>query len=708
MANAQGMGRNELETEDNSGEMSISDIKNNILNKKVTEKYRLSEHYDILTDKPLPQFNSAVAKAFEVTDRKNKQYLFAVILPNNLPIRFGALQKLKKIFHPNFCNIVDAGFVDIAQGKFGNFAILCERPQGVPLKDYIPSLERAVREDGTKDYFLPEQFIAQKIVEPINEILKLFKDDGLSYGCLNHDKIYIETIDGAVRAKLLEPLSEPCGLSQLLQYETISRAQTIPIGKGESKIEDDYFALGVLVYYCMFGESPSIPTDTESFIFDRLENGTYTCYLGNIEITSRMVDSLRGLLSDLPEERWGHEETSEWVRGKRFNLIRPTYRKESQRSYVMKEKKHYTRRSLAYHFFCEWDEAASELRSKKIIKWLELAVGSAVVADEVAGLITAAGEEKARARKSDNELISKALLCLDPPAPIRFKNLAIQIDGLGPFLADAWFKRNQTDINGIKEIFSLNLPDYKVVKDLDTDRSSDRWLLQRLNNFIAIDSYGFGLERCLYDLNPGLPCQSTLLGNTFIIDLNHLIHHLNDNSAELSKFDPVDRHIAAFVACRLEMTKPLEPAISGLFLTSKLRERVIKLTLLSYVQKKTTISRLNGLAEWIVELITPDFTVYINSKSIRESFEKEMQKAAKTGILSNIIDVINNPNYFMKNKTDLIDAKTEYNALVQNLRILEKSLADAKKYKTFHLTGLYLAKVLSILVFVLVISAVSL
>jgi hypothetical protein len=94
--------------------------------KKLNEKYNLPDVYEILTDKPIEKLNSSFAKAFEVVDKKQKGYLYALMLPNNLPIRFSTLQKLRKIFHLSMSNIIDAVFTEAGQGKYGNFAIICE------------------------------------------------------------------------------------------------------------------------------------------------------------------------------------------------------------------------------------------------------------------------------------------------------------------------------------------------------------------------------------------------------------------------------------------------------------------------------------------------------------------------------------------------------------------------------------------------------
>lgn len=676
------------------------------------DKYSLPSTYSIKLEEPIPKLDSATAKAFEVTDSSQKaSKLYALLLPNNLPIRFSNLQKMKSIFHESISNIVDAGFTEVGGGKYGNFAIICEHPPGTTLAEYIidaSKIEKPENNENANEYLLDDDFITRQIVEPLNDVLKALAEQNISHGRINHESIYIYESEGVAKIKLLEAVSEPCGLSQPHQYETIARAQAMPLGKGEANAKSDYFALGMLVYYCMFGHMPESGDDIDAYTSRRLSQGSYATYLPNIEVNSRMVDILRGLLSDIPEDRWGYQQVNEWVRGKRFNLIRPSFRKESVRSYQFENTKHFTRRSLAHIYNRMWKKTAPDLRSKKIMKWLELSVGEHDQSEEIYSFINSTGGEKSRSQKDDDELTAKTLISLDPTGPIRLRNISVHIDGIGTLLADAWSKRDQSTLQDIRQILSFNLPDFKVVKDIDKDRSSERWLLQRLHTFISIESYGFGIERCLYDLNSSLPCQSQLLGNQFIIDLPNLLNYLSDNAARLEEFNPVDRHVAAFITSRLEMSKKLNPIVPGLILSKQLKESMSKLIILYYAQKRTKSSRLVGLTEWVANKVKEDFLSVINSKSLQEDFSKDMHKAAKSGSISSVVDVITKGGYFTKNRTGLMEARAEYYKLTSTARQYNQMLDNAKKYKTFYLTGLYLAKVVSILVFVLTLSILAL
>ena len=73
----------------------------------------------------------------------------------------------------------------------------------------------------------------------------------------------------------------------------------------------------------------------------------------------------------------------------------------------------------------------------------------------------------------------------------------------------------------------------------------------RMRSHLRDKTPGYGIERCLYDMNDGFPCQSPLLKGEFIINLEDVLPGLEKTAKTIDvKTLPVDRHIAAFVAAR--------------------------------------------------------------------------------------------------------------------------------------------------------------
>ena len=696
----------EPEIQEDSEENSEGSKLLNSWKNKMLEKFNLPDNFQINIDVPLPALKTEIGNAFEVSDGANKNKAYALILPNTTPIRFETIQRLKECYNQNLCNIMDYGFSDAGAGKYGSYVVIVERPLGKTLAEHVKEMvdNGNFPYGGSPDATFSESFITNEIIEPLNEILKLFEEKGISHGAINQDNIYLqELLPGKAKMMLKESISEPCGYSQFFQYETIERAQAVKLGKGESDISADYFALGCLIYYALFGETPGGENAGEKigFVSNRLAKGSYNIYLKDKNTSQRMTDLLRGLLNDSVEERWGYEQVYQWIKGKRFNLIRPNFKKEALRSYDFLKGQHATRKALAHAFYKEWDEASTEIRTGKIVKWLELSVSQPQLGGEIETLINSTGGENSKSKRDNDELVAKTIILLDPDGPIRFRNIVTHIDGLGVLMSNAWNSQSHGELQTLTEILRLNLADYKAMRDVDSEEVMDRWIMQKIHAFINMNAYGFGFERCIYDLNRGLPCQSQLMKDKFIVDIKQLLYFLNDNASKLSSYDPVDKHIAAFIASRMDLGKEIRLGVRIEMMDKKSRDRLTKLALLGMGQKKAGIAKLTGLAGWVMKDLS-SIVDKVHGKRNREDFKKELERVAKMGDLPAMMDVIANSGIIPRDQDEFAGAKQEYLLLTNELANIAKLKNLAMRHNSYFYSGLFIAKVIAIIIFVVV------
>ncbi len=661
------------------------------------KKFNLPERYTIYPDRPVREFTGIFSKAFEVRDAKQKEGIYASIISNILPIRFSSIQKARQFFHPNFSNVADSGFTDVARGEIGSFAIICEKPRGVPLS--------AILEEHKKNFgevklpqrpLLNEDFIASEIVSPINEVLKLFMENEIVHGRINHDTVFITSLD-APGLVLAESFSEPCGYSQYASYEDIHRAQAMPLGKGAGTLQNDYFALGVLVLYCITGDMPGRIVEQNEFISQRLVKGSYNAYVGTAELPPRITDLLRGLLTDSPNERWGYEQVYNWVRGKKYNLIRPKGRREAVRHYDFAGVQHFNKKHLAHTYFLNWDLASKDIRDKKLIKWLDLSVSDLETGDNIAAAVASAGGEKSKSRADDDELVAKTLILLDPDAPIRLRNMAVNVDGAGAVLANAWAHQSQADLQNFHDIIRLNLLDYKAVRSVN-DQKADRWVLQRLQNNIKFKGIGFGMERCLYDLNPTLACQSSMLAQQYIIDIGQLLYFLNDNATKLAAGEAVDRHIGAFLASKLELSQEIKLKVMRHLKDEKGKVQLVKLALLAFAQRKSNTGKLSGLGNWLASKLKNTIDS-LHSRRLRKELGDELKVTAEQGNLENMLQLLCHNDYFQRDIEGFYEAHRNYVMLDSELKMIRARQALTMSQNSSYQYGLYLAKILGVLTF---------
>ena len=667
------------------------------------KKFNLPNRFNIHVDKAIPQLSGNFSRAFEVNDSGQKQDIYALIFPSNVPIRFHVIQQLKSVFNHSFTNVVETGLTDVAGGQYGNYAVILERPKGRKISEFLKELKAQRKDEHSSSSeiksLLSEAFITQEVVHPINEILRTLSESNVSHGRINHDNVFITGLEDS-KTMLGECISEPCGYSQPFHYETIDRAQSMPLGKGNSTLKHDYFALGVLIYYCIFGDMPAFGMEHNELLRARINKGTYNVFVGNSELSPQVTDILRGLLTDNPHERWGYEQVSSWIKGKRFNLIRPNLRKEAVRNYEFAENIYVNKRALAMAYHQKWDEAAFDIRDRRLVKWLELSANDKNAAAEITSIVAGTGGEKTKSRQDNDELIAKALIVLDGDAPLRFRDISMHLEGMGAVLANAWVHQSPLELQHLVEIIRINLPDFKAVRDPDNERI-DRWTLQRQHNYIKFKTLGFGLERVLYDLNPTLPCQSQMLANQFVIDCSQLLFFLNDNATKLINNDPVDRHIAAFICSKLELATEVKLKVMQRF--SRNDNAVLQLTklaILAFAQKKTKVHKLPGLGNWMLEKLKV-ITNTIHNRAIRREFQDELKNLATQGNLESMLSFINAADYFARDDDGFNQARQLYAALDSDL----KQIRDRTKLNigqdAYYVYGLQFSKIIAAMVFLL-------
>ena len=73
--------------------------------------------------------------------------------------------------------------------------------------------------------------------------------------------------------------------------------------------------------------------------------------------------------------------------------------------------------------------------------------------------------------------------------------------------------------------------------------------LKRAREVMARTASGEGIERVIYDLNPTLACQSSLIDAYYVLDINSVLPALDWLAANQDDVRYlIDRHLAAFIA----------------------------------------------------------------------------------------------------------------------------------------------------------------
>lgn len=630
--------------------------------------------------RPLPQLNTSFGKAYAVTLKNgNDNDVYAVILDKRYPIRLMEINKLVGQRIESFTNIVASQFITTSVSKGKVCAVIIEMPRGSTLAEYIK-----------KNGKLSEEYIAKIVVPAINNVIVILSGLGVVHGKINANNVYIED-SGHITVG--ECVSESCGYSQPLIYETVNRAAAMPYGKGVGNMLVDYYALGVLVAILLRGVNPLEGVSEEEILDKKLEEGTYRIVTYGMDMSVRMLDLMRGVLNERTPDAWGPMQMNEWIRGRRFNLLPPADNSDSGRSIFFNGKKYLNRKHLVHALYGSWEEAKKFIKKDAIIKWVDRGANSRDLSESLEMLIARYGRERERSGfNKDDELLAQYILLLDPTGPIRLRDFSANIDGLGLTLAHGFAANSRHCIEAVENIILYNIVSIipSSTKELSQQNIQDAlFLLNRCIDLLRKRDMGFGIERCLYELNPSLPCQGHAVIEESIFTKEELLKFLDKSENIGGKI--LDAHTASFLTEKMEMQLRVHIPSLGRFPEFATNSHIQALALLSLAQQSAHMGSLHGLTRKVHDSLK-NLIDEFHSKTIREEITYNLKKVEKQGYLSQTLKIITDSKYLVRDRIGFKKARSEYQEnAIQIVKMGNTSVINNVGYRY----GLQLAVIIS-------------
>jgi eukaryotic-like serine/threonine-protein kinase len=148
------------------------------------------------------------------------------------------------------------------------------------------------------------------------------------------------------------------------------------------------------------------------------------------------------------------------------------------------------------------------------------------------------------------------------------------------------------------------------------------------------------VHRLAYLLNPLMPCASPLLAGHWVARLTDLLPTLEELAGRVDhrQADPVDTHVAAFIAARLERRMDQELTIKSGTATAFLAQ----LRVLSQLQSRLEPRPLPGLAGWLAARAGPAMATWRNRER-RAGIEARLQPLATAGYLAPMLHLLDDP-----------------------------------------------------------------
>lgn len=620
----------------------------------------LKDRYDIATDEPLPELDTPPAVAHRAVMRRDtRRPLFALICDPKLPPRLSAVSAMHRINHRNVMPVVDWGVVYWpAEGRRCPILIL-ERPGG---KSAFASLE----EGGPGMY---EEEAIERFVRPMIAALRELHGAGIVHRAIRPDNIYLpDSADGEI--VLGECVSAPAGIAQPLAYETIQGGQAAPAGRGEGSMEHDLYALGVTLLALLTGKSPGLGREDAEILRDKLVVGSYAALVQKQRVSLTMMEPLRGLLNDDPKERWTLEELLLWASGRRLSPKQQALPTKAARSFSFAGATHATARELAQAFAEHWDEAIIPVTDGTVDQWLRRSLSE----DDRVEAMNIAKDGGA----DTDRMMARALIALDPPGPIRVRDFRANLDGVQTLIAahanDATARQLFTKVLTYGLInFWL---EFQPKATPDQLRVMSRY--DRVRAVLDRTQHGFGFERILYELNVEWPCLSPLFERDYVPLLDFILPAL-DRMAAQAEEPPrllVDRHVAAFILVHVK--RGFNADMTGLDSDDPRERRLGEVRVLSALQSSVSDQPFPALCAAAAKLLEPSIDRF-HGASRRKRLAAQLKKAAKTGKLASLLDVVDNGSEVSQDNRQFNEAVAYYAETTNSLNQLTLDKRNLKR-----------------------------
>ncbi|WP_135078740.1 protein kinase family protein [Terasakiella sp. SH-1] len=599
------------------------------------------DRYSIHPSLPIAELSTPSAKAYVAEDKRNtERKLFALVCPPFLGARTGVMDVLKGANIRGSMNLVEWGTVFWPPISQRTVIVIYERPGGGRLLDHLGQINQ-------------HEWV-RKIIEPLCHGLMELSSRGVTHRQIRPSNLYF--LDGSMdRLVLGDCTCVPSGYDQPILFETLERGAAPPQGRGAGDIADDMYALGVSIMFAIAGGNPvpHLRTD-DDILYAKMVDGSYATLVGQEAVPVNMVECLRGLLSDDERERWSLEQLDLWINGRRLTPIQKKAAPKAKRYIDYAGREHFNTRTLALAVTRMPSQVDKLVKDDMLETWLKRDLEDSDLAARASNAI-----HMAQNQAGDKDVMAARIgIVLDPSLPIRYKDVWCMPDGFGTTLAHSILHKGNA--NNPIELVTRGLPrawfdaqDLYNPVHVALEKNFDQ-----LQDFVQQRKIGYGVERVLYETNPTIACQSPLILEEYVTTIKELMPALERVSAKIDKKKkPIDRHIVAFIAARLNQN--IDPHLKSV---GDEREDIATLgmiSLLALVQWRTKAGTLMAFTSWVGAHMGPAIKAY-HSKSIREELEKEVPKLIRKGNLADLFNLLDNPEQRAQDQMEFDEARKEF------------------------------------------------
>ena len=619
----------------------------------------LEKRYFIDTSKRIPTLSHSFADAYEAKDKNMPaRMVYAMVCNPELPYRTQAVADAHNFNNPHFQSPIAHGTVRCSHLNEARYVLFFEKLEGQSLAQLSEVNAR-----------IHESKVIPTILAPICQVLLAMRERKFYHGNIRPEIFFLgET------PILGECFSAAPGTVGHYLYESLERMMADPMGHGDADEKSDIYALGMLVFDALYGLDKFKEMPRQEFILRALRQGTYNVLAGERDFPPLIQDFLRASLTDNVAERWGLDQLAQFIEGKRFNVIMPAAARDAARPLIFMDEPIVSRRFLAHTLHQNWRETVKDIRSLNLERWCETSLHRPELAELIERSLRIGADRTASARQV-GDMMTRIFASLDPIGPMRSRTISLRPDSMGLMLA-CMIPSQDPELDQVLGFIESDLSSFwseRAQAHKNPSLSQVIWRLQRIKPFIKNTTLGFGLERALYDMNPTLPCQSPMLKPYHITTAEDALRTLDVLAKTHSDRSFVDQHLAAFLASKIEMTKPLKLTELTNIVPLQNDPELYMLRMLSKVQQKTPSLKLPGLSSWIgihVERMLNE----IHNRTLRKEQKLKLRRRASQGSILDVLMVLVNRDIGEQDREGYVFAMAKHELNFKQMQHLQNPL----------------------------------
>ena len=623
--------------------------------------FGVSNRFEIRPDQPIPELDTLTAMAFAALDRRDpRASAFALVCHGPVLPRADVANALRGVEHPSLLRLLDFAVIPSPNDGAERVAMVFEQPGG----------HRLTASPAGRSGPMGEDALVRQLLWPAVQALRELKMRRVVHGRINPTNIFC-CQDPSKGVILGECVSMQPGFGQPTVYQPIERGMAQPAGRGLGDPPDDLYALGVTLLHLATGEDPGAGLDDRTILAAKLEHGSYKALSEGRRVPVNLIEPLRGLLMDDPQERWTLDDLELWLNGRRLTPKQSQPAKRAARPIDFAGRAFWSAPSLAHALAERPAEAGALIDHGQLETWLRHGLEdgelAAVVGEAIEGARSGSGGQEADRR------LARVLMALHPRAPIRYRGQSLAPDGIGSALLHA--VATGSGAQEVAEIIAVQLPLFwiNVQGGFRPDFLTLMKTFEKARSLLGRTGLGYGLERCLYELNPVMACASPILEGRYVQDLAALTADLEAIAARPDRpKHPLDRHIAAFAQTRGARLNDrlLQDAAAD---NDPLDHVLATLEILGDLQTRSKTERLPALCGWMASYVAPAIDRF-KSRTLRHRIREELARQAETGDLNRLSRLLRNANLLQRDAAGFRSARREYKLIQRAIQGLQDKL----------------------------------